>query len=189
MLFPGLPDGAPFHFMRGQIMEVQAIEAFAPARHEGGDDAVLWILHLWGFSLVIAFLAGALCWRQCGSRHCHRKIGRGEQDPEDENLDKISPLKSPLRLSPPSSRVRPSNSPTRRRSSYSTSRSSHSSRSSRPKGSSNKQPRNQRRGDQGAAPEGIRGRPSATERGKAAWKVMESMMTSAAESPWKNEKD
>ena len=62
-------------------MEVQALVCDAAPTAVGveGDLLVQWLLEIWAATLVTPFLAGALCWKQCGSRLCQLKGSQGER--------------------------------------------------------------------------------------------------------------
>ena len=172
-----------------RTMEVQAQEPAWVEPLDSGADVLQWILQIWVCSLVLAFLAGIQCWRQCCSRLRQMKLECGERaqmmdwGPGDQ--EEIEPLSF---SSPSPSRVRARTSPSMSSSRQSQSSSKRSSRSSKQKKLSNKQPRGQAPLD---TPARIRGRVSVAERGRIVLEAMGSgaktplLSPLARNSPWK----
>jgi len=162
-------------------MEVQTQGQAVVEPFDTGADALRWILQVWAWSLVLAFLAGIQCWRQCCSRLRQMKQEFGERVQMMEMGSGDHEGTEAMRFSSPSpSRVRSRASPSMTSSRQSQSLSSRSSRSSKQKKPSNKQPRGQVPRDTTV---GVRGRVSVAERGRIVLEAMGSGARTPLHSP------
>ena len=176
-------------------MEVQAADKPVTASPGSANDIVQWILQMWLLSVLCAFAAGAMCWRQWCSRRRQREAWMGELGTWEEER---APARGDLTSqqgnsfpSPPSSRVRRVRSPLSSRSrkaprggnsqpSSKESSSMSTSKSSRRRKACNKQPSVP---EESRTTEGIRGRPSAVERGRTVLSIMENSANRMMQSP------
>ena len=164
-------------------MEFQATGFSMTTAGDRQPDVLTVLLQLWMGSVLLAFLAGALCWKQCCSLQCQGEGCYGEPDKVRPNqMESKKRIEEDSYSSPPSFRVRASQSPsTSSRKSLTESSQSSISKNSRRKKCSNKQPS---REEEKSTAGGIRGRPSTMERGRAVLDIMQSMASRASPSPW-----
>ena len=176
-------------------MEVQAADKPVTASPGSANDIVQWILQMWLLSVLCAFAAGAMCWRQWCSRRRQREAWMGELGTWKEEAGPIKDnsisQQGALFHSPPSSRIRKNRSPVSSRSrrtakgannqqSSKDSSSVSTSKSSRRRKACNKQPPVP---EESMTMEGIRGRPSAVEKGRTVLNIMENRANRMMQSP------